>query len=1109
MSADRARRAEEIFFEVMDCPSSERSDLLAARCNGDTALRAEVESLLRCHDKESGLLDAPAVIGGSLGISASAGDPDLLTPGTRLGEYTIERTLGEGGMGVVYIARQERPSRTVALKVIRRGLASGSLVRRFEHEAEVLGRLQHPGIAQIYEAGSGAIPGEQPARIHPFIAMELIKGPRLTDYAASLSTRDKLALLAKVCAAVHHAHQRGIIHRDLKPANILVDDSGQPKILDFGVARAADSDLRVTTMQTSVGQLVGTLPYMSPEQVLADPSEVDTRSDVYALGVILYQLLTGKLPLDLSSRSIPEAARVIRDENPAPLSSVSRVFRGDVDTIVSKAIEKDKNRRYQSAAELGADIERHLRGEPIAAKADSPLYVLKKQLRRYRLAVGAGVLLIGLLTAFGAYAWSQARREHALKLKSDQAAARLADELSSSTIERGRLLGLTGNTTVAEHLLWSQLLDHPDSRGAKWALWEFYSNNPVIQTLPEETYARVAACFSPDGTLLALARTDKTVSIYTADLAKEVAHTDAGRTDISCLQFSPDSTRLAIGTSGGSLRIVDAHDGRSLLDLPPHRQAATSLAFSPDSSLLACGMSEGLARVFETASGIQVYQFQGPSEKVTAACFSADRRRIAFGYMRGTLQLVDAASLEPSKPITTEGITTMTFTHDGKTLLVGRGNNLDLLDPTTGERTRRLNPASEDIRNLSLSTDGTRLFCVGGHGADVWDTATWNRRVLVDGDPVPMMGAINPKGDTAIINNIHGKVQLWELRPQPAVTEWGKGDGWITCSALSPDGATLATSVSGKRGYLMVWDVATGQGRPIPGTSGWYHPVCYDHDGTRLAAATIQGDIDVWDSRTLTSQVHISTGSQVNTLCFTLDGSALMAGPEARAPITQWSLSEPGASFQYKGITGPLRFLAPRPGHNEVASAGGTPSIMIWNPDTHEPRQSFTGEPLTWHAAFTRDGRLLSTQVRARNIEIRDADTFEVKATLMGHVDQVLCTAFSPDAALLASCSVDGCVKLWDVATGRSLANLFTVKSQLSTITFTQDGRRLIFAGQDGVVRCIDMDHFDRHIAGNMAYVQLWYRKFESRSWANGQLQSAGISPAAPAPLAGPLEPAR
>ena len=302
-----------------------------------------------------------------------------LPPGTVVGGYTLERVLGEGGMGVVYVARQDRPRRTVALKVIRPALTTPAMLRRFETEAEILGRLQHPGIAQIYEAGI--------ADGRPFLAMELVDGRTLVEHAehAGLGTRERLELVARVCDAVQHAHQKGVIHRDLTPRNILVDPAapeppdgrraglgvvGAPKVLDFGVARATDSDLQVSTLRTSLGQLVGTLPYMSPEQVAGDQNEVDTRSDVYALGVILYQLLAGRLPYDVASRSIADAARVIRDEHPSRLSAISRVFRGEIDTIVAKAMDKDRTRRYQSAADLRDDLRRHIAGEPIAAKRD-------------------------------------------------------------------------------------------------------------------------------------------------------------------------------------------------------------------------------------------------------------------------------------------------------------------------------------------------------------------------------------------------------------------------------------------------------------------------------------------------------------------------------------------------------------------------------------------------------------------------------------------------------------------------------------------------------------------------------------------------------------------
>src|SRR5688572_2292548 len=288
----------------------------------------------------------------------------------KIGRYKIRRLIGEGGMGAVYEAEQEQPQRTVALKVIKPGLASPELLRRFAQESQALGRLQHQGIAQIYDAGT-ADTGYGP---QPYFAMEFIRGEGLRDYAEShhLNTRQRLEIVVKVCDAVHHAHQRGLIHRDLKPGNILVDETGQPKILDFGVARVTDSDAQAT-MQTDVGQLVGTLAYMSPEQVLADPLEIDIRSDVYALGVILYELLAGRLPYDISRR-LPEVLTAIREQDPSRLSSIDRSFRGDVETIVAKALEKQKTRRYASAAELAADITRFLNDEPIVAQPPTVSY---------------------------------------------------------------------------------------------------------------------------------------------------------------------------------------------------------------------------------------------------------------------------------------------------------------------------------------------------------------------------------------------------------------------------------------------------------------------------------------------------------------------------------------------------------------------------------------------------------------------------------------------------------------------------------------------------------------------------------------------------------------
>lgn len=312
---------------------------------------------------------------------------------SEIGRYKILGIIGSGGMGHVYEAMQEAPRRRVALKVIKGGAASEMALRRFEFETQILAKLHHPNIAQIYEAGMWKSPDGEV----PFFAMEYIPGRRgIIEYTQKrdLSIRDRLELFTKVCDAVHHGHQKGVIHRDLKPDNILVDTNGNPKIIDFGVARATDADLSVTTMQTTMGQLIGTLQYMSPEQCDADPDRIDTRSDVYALGVILFQLLSGKLPYDLRRQAIHEAVRVIKEQRPDSMSTISGTLRGDVDTIAQKAMEKDRNRRYQSAAELANDIGHFLNSEPIEARPLSISYQLRLFTKKYKRTCAAVFALI-------------------------------------------------------------------------------------------------------------------------------------------------------------------------------------------------------------------------------------------------------------------------------------------------------------------------------------------------------------------------------------------------------------------------------------------------------------------------------------------------------------------------------------------------------------------------------------------------------------------------------------------------------------------------------------------------------------------------------------------
>ena len=406
MTDDR-EKALDIARRALDAAPDERGGILDAGCAGDAALRAHVETILR--QNEAGTIvgppggDAspdpaharPTRVHGAPSGSASSAPAGAGAPARTLGEYRILDVLGEGGMGVVYLARQKNPSRDVALKVIRPGWLSEGLLRRFEFETAVLARLEHPGIARIYHAGTIRDAGDD----IPFFAMEYVRGPTLTQWAGApeRTIREKLEHFASVCDAVHHAHQKGVIHRDLKPSNILVCSERGAKVLDFGVARATDADTQSATIATDPGQVVGTIPYMSPEQIAGDPDAIDTRTDVYALGVVLYEILTGRLPLDVSGRTIVDAARIIATERPRPLRSSDRSISAELQTIAEHAMEKERDRRYQSAAELAADVRRFLRGEPIAAQPPSTVYQLRKFAQRNKPLVAATLAILATL----------------------------------------------------------------------------------------------------------------------------------------------------------------------------------------------------------------------------------------------------------------------------------------------------------------------------------------------------------------------------------------------------------------------------------------------------------------------------------------------------------------------------------------------------------------------------------------------------------------------------------------------------------------------------------------------------------------------------------------
>lgn len=401
----------------------------------------------------------------------------------KVGPYRVKRLIGGGGMGQVYEALQEHPRRTVALKVMRASIDSEAARRRFEYEAQILARLHHPNIAQIFDAGMW----KDEDRELPYFVMEYVAGKTLDDYVRgrSLPFKDRLRLFAQICDAVSHGHERGIIHRDLKPGNVLVDGDGHIKVIDFGVARATDSDMRMTQAQTSAGQIVGTIQYMSPEQCAADPHDLDIRSDVYALGVMLYEIIVDRLPYDLSKTAIHEAVRIVQEVEPTRITSVDASVPRDIEVIIGKSLEKERTRRYRSAGEMGDDVRRFLSDEAIVARPPSLSEHIRRYARKHRATTTAVVIVsisvvlaIATIIIFGI----EAQRQRGIAQKEAQIAL----------VERARAEDAVAATTAA--LTREQAAREDAERNArlvsKAALNLFGPVSAKMKNLPEATEAR-------------------------------------------------------------------------------------------------------------------------------------------------------------------------------------------------------------------------------------------------------------------------------------------------------------------------------------------------------------------------------------------------------------------------------------------------------------------------------------------------------------------------------------------------------------------------------------------------------------------------------------------
>ena len=1065
-------RVKQLLGELRSISPEQHDAHLDQACGDDQALRREVESLMAEAERQPAFLrEAAAGPARLFEITTSDGLAirDSAQP-VSVNGYRILRRIGTGGMGAVYEAEQDNPRRRVAFKMIRAGLVTRETLQRFRREAELLGRLQHPGIAQIYEAGTADLgDGDQ-----PYFAMELVEGRPLTTYANEqrLDTAGRLRLFAAVCDAVHHAHLKGVVHRDLKPDNILVTEQstsatgtavahgsflGQPKVLDFGIARATDPASQLITMQTHTGQLVGTLPYMSPEQVLGDGTAIGVRSDVYSLGVLLFELLGQRLPYDLRGQSIPEAARIIREENPDRLASIDTVFQGDLETIVAKALEKEPQRRYGSAAELAADILRHLHHEPITARKASSLYQLRKFARRNKaIVIGTGVAFLALIIGLAFSIRFGLREAHERSLREErEAEARFATyraQLGMALIAQDPAVAVEALAEApAEYRGWEY-----DWLSSRVAPLRFNYQVDVLSADVEPTSAGDAAgpgqssnpvpgavAFRAATPIYIYAGTD---GLHLVDLETETSRLIVpGLGHVRALALSSDGSHLAAIADQPARLIVwrltsSTAEQRLQRDLTDN---CDIVALSSHGERVAIQARDREARVFDLASGETVMSFALPLVAEVAE-LSPDGSQLALGNRRDTLWLADA-----------EGESRLTFA----TRALAYGPNGRRI-VSSGEKGLRLHPldAAEpetfmgnytDIPlALAFSHDGVQVASATRDRVSVWN-AQARKRLSNFAAPAAEIArghslAFNPSNEILLARTNTGAC-AWALGDHSSLTLEGELP-YVYEAVFSPDGQLVAAAGGG--GEVRIWDALSGASLAVlPTDLKTTFALAFSQDGSRLIAAS--GKLaHVWDPALgLNSREDVQRGGEAPILSVPKGAWFDLSGGGSRITsyegFRQWVVSSRDGQRLLRGTERGFELI-------DRATGG-----VLASPSAASLAQSEVSDKQP-AVALSPDESGVATGYVDGSIALWDLATGDRRVELSGHGGLVYSLDYSPDGTRLVSGSRDGTLQLWDVEHSRSLLVLRGHDDYVHSVRFSPDGTRIVSSSGDGSVRIWD-----------------------------------------------------